>query len=77
MAEGAIAHSDADLAVAVTGIAGPTGGSAEKPVGLVHFAAIRRGEAPHHAMHEFGDTGRAAIRLAAAREALAMLEALL
>ncbi len=77
MAEGAIAHSVADLGVAVTGVAGPTGGTAEKPVGLVHFAAIRRGEPPRHARHQFTDTGRAAIRLAATREALAMLQALL
>jgi len=43
MAEGAIAHSEADLAIAITGVAGPGGGSAEKPVGLVWFGAARRG----------------------------------
>jgi nicotinamide-nucleotide amidase len=77
MAEGALARSEADLAVAVTGIAGPAGGSAEKPVGLVHFAAVRRGQSPRHAVHRFGDTGRSSIRLAATREALTMLQALL
>ena len=76
MVEGAIARSDADLAVAVTGIAGPDGGTAEKPVGLVHYAAMRRGGAATHAEHRFGDIGRAKVRLAAAREALAMLRAL-
>lgn len=77
MAEGAIARSDADIAVAVTGIAGPGGGSADKPVGLVHFGAIRRGCAAKHAEHRFGDIGRSAIRLATVREALLMLRGLI
>jgi nicotinamide-nucleotide amidase len=76
MAEGALARSGADLAVSVTGIAGPGGGSAEKPVGLVHFAAIRRGGDTVHARHVFPDHGRSAIRLAAVREALMMLRSL-
>ena len=72
MAEGALARSGVDLAVAVTGIAGPGGGSAEKPVGLVHFAALRRGGAPVHRRCVFaGD--RRAIRHAAVATALAML----
>jgi nicotinamide-nucleotide amidase len=76
MVEGAIARSDADLAVAVTGIAGPDGGTPEKPVGLVHFAAMRRGGAPVLAERRFGDIGRSEVRLATVREALAMLTAL-
>ena len=73
MAEGALARARADLAVAVTGIAGPGGGSPAKPVGLVHFAVARRGAPTRHAEHRFaGD--RSAIRLKAVRTALAMLE---
>lgn len=72
MAEGALARSGADLAVAVTGIAGPGGGTPDKPVGLVHFAALRRGEPARHQQYVFaGD--RREVRLAAVRTALAML----
>lgn len=62
MAEGALAHSRAGVAVAVTGIAGPGGGSAERPVGLVHIAAQRAGKAPVHRECRFGDIGRADVR---------------
>lgn len=72
MAEGALEHSSADVAVAVTGIAGPGGGSAEKPVGLVHMAAARRGGPTLHGLHQFpGD--RDAVRQAAVAAALALL----
>ena len=73
MVEGALAASRADCAVAVTGIAGPGGGSADKPVGLVHLAAARRGgRTLHRAMH-YGEIGRHEIRLATVRTALEML----
>lgn len=77
MVEGALARSRADLAVAVTGIAGPTGGSAEKPVGLVHFAAMRRGRSPVHAVRRFGDIGRSQVRIASVDVALTMLRDLI
>jgi nicotinamide-nucleotide amidase len=70
MAEGALARAPAcDLAVAVTGIAGPGGGTAEKPVGLVHMAAVRRGLPTLHRAEVFrGD--RSAVRLATVEAAL-------
>ncbi len=73
MAEGALAHSRADLAVSVTGIAGPGGGSADKPVGLVHLAAARRENPTLHNCLRCGDIGRDEIRLASAREAFDLL----
>jgi nicotinamide-nucleotide amidase len=73
MAEGALARSAADVAVAITGIAGPTGGSVEKPVGLVHFAIARRGGRTLGEVRRFGDIGRSAIRLASVEVALTML----
>ncbi|MBT3535647.1 MAG: CinA family protein [Rhodospirillaceae bacterium] len=73
MAEGAIAHSDATLSVAVTGVAGPGGGTAEKPVGLVHLACARRGGDTTHREQRYGDLGRAGIREATIRTALEML----
>jgi nicotinamide-nucleotide amidase len=76
MAEGALGHSAADLAVAVTGIAGPGGGSTEKPVGLVHFAAAARDGRRIHREKRFGDIGRSAVRMRSVAEALAMIELL-
>ena len=77
MAEGALAHSTADLSVAVTGVAGPGGGTADKPVGLVHLACARRGGETAHREQRFGDLGRAGIREATIREALEMLSRML
>jgi len=73
MARGALARSKADIAVAVTGVAGPGGGSDEKPVGLVHFGyAARAGEA-RHVERRFGALSRAEIRRASVEQALALL----
>jgi nicotinamide-nucleotide amidase len=74
MAEGALARSRADIAVAVTGIAGPGGGSAEKPAGLVHFAASRRGGATLHVERRYGDIGRAEVRRRSVLEALDLMK---
>jgi len=73
MARGALVHSNADLAVAVTGIAGPGGGSADKPVGLVHFAAAARDGRLNHREKRFGDISRREVRLGSVVEALQML----
>ncbi len=70
MAEGALAHSRADIAVAVTGLAGPGGGSAGKPIGLVYVAAARKGGATLHRECRFGAIGRGEIRLRAVEAAL-------
>ena len=75
MAEGALAHSRADIAVSVTGVAGPGGGSTDKPVGLVHFACARRGGANRHVERRFGDIGRDAIRAASVIQALDLADA--
>jgi nicotinamide-nucleotide amidase len=76
MARGAIDHSAADLAVSITGIAGPGGGSADKPVGLVHFAAASRSGALTHCEMRYGDIGRSAVRHKSVLQALAMLKAM-
>jgi nicotinamide-nucleotide amidase len=76
MARGALAYSAADLSVAITGIAGPSGGSAHKPVGLVHFAAASRDGRLVHREKRFGDIGRREVRLRSVVEALEMLEEL-
>ena len=72
MADGALTHSDADLAVSVTGVAGPDGGTKAKPVGLVHMAvAVKVGET-RHLRHLFKGE-RSAVRLAAVEAAIRML----
>ena len=73
MAQGALEHSGAQLAVSVTGIAGPTGGSPDKPIGLVHIAAAREGQTTLHLECRFGDIGRAEIRIRSVEEALKLL----
>lgn len=73
MARGALSHSLADIAVAVTGIAGPDGGTIEKPVGLVHFAWAGRRRGLEHVERRFGSIGRADIRKASVAQALDML----
>ena len=75
MAKGAIEHSDADVAVSISGIAGPRGGSEQKPVGTVVFArSCRDGDGePEGEMRHFGDLGRSEIRRQAALVALELL----
>ncbi|MCW3475464.1 CinA family protein [Limobrevibacterium gyesilva] len=73
MAEGTIARTPADLAVSVTGVAGPGGGSAEKPVGLVWFGCARRGH-PTRTLRRIFPGDRTAIRRAAVAQALDLLE---
>ncbi len=76
MAEGALARSAADLTVAVTGVAGPRGGTAAKPVGLVHLACAGTGRPTRHYREVFpGD--RAAIRDTTIVTAFAMLRTVL
>jgi nicotinamide-nucleotide amidase len=70
MAEGALAHAPVDVAVSVTGIAGPDGGSPDKPVGLVYVAAAPRGRPTLVRECRFGSIGRTAIRLASVRTAM-------
>ena len=72
MADGALRNSMADVAVAITGVAGPGGGSADKPVGLVHFACATRLHA-QHIERRFGDIGRTAIRTASVDQALQLV----
>jgi nicotinamide-nucleotide amidase len=73
MARGALACSPADLAVSITGIAGPGGGTETKPVGLVHFAAASRSGQLLHCERRYGDLGRAEVRRRSVLQALSML----
>ena len=73
MAEGALKHSGAQLSVSCTGIAGPTGGTPAKPIGLVHFAAAHEGQTTLHQECRFGDIGRPEIRMRSVEAALKLL----
>ena len=73
MAEGALQESRANLSVAITGVAGPGGGSPMQPVGLVHFAVARENKGVRHEVHRFGDIGREQVRYEAIKVALSML----
>ena len=77
MAQGALAHSPADLVVAVTGIAGPGGGSEDKPVGLVFIAAARRNGSATHLRCSFGDVGRGSVRQCTVVEAFRLVHSLM
>ncbi|MGN7291282.1 CinA family protein [Rhizobium sp. SAFR-030] len=73
MAKGALMRSRAHVSIAVTGIAGPGGGSVEKPVGLVHLAAACKDGRLIHKEMRYGDLGRQGIRLSTVETALSML----
>ena len=73
MAEGALRLTAVDVAVAITGVAGPGGGSENKPVGLVHIAALHRGQKAVHSELRFGDIGRGPIRVASVEAAIDLL----
>jgi nicotinamide-nucleotide amidase len=73
MAEGALQLSEAQLVVAITGVAGPGGGTPMKPVGTVHFATATTGGPIRHRLEQFGDLGRGAVQLAALRMSLELL----
>lgn len=75
MAEGALANSRANIAVSITGVAGPGGGTRMKPVGTVHIACARENRAMLHEMLQLGDIGRDAIRMASVEAALNLIQA--
>lgn len=76
MAEGALEESRANLAVAVTGVAGPGGGTPLKPVGLVHIAVARENKPIFHQAMRFGDVGRSEVRRLTIVEAIGMMRAM-
>ena len=76
MAKGALAHASVDLAVSITGIAGPTGAVPGKPIGLVYFCAASRSGRVIAQEHKYGDIGRSNVRYQSVLQALAMLQEL-
>jgi len=74
MAQGVLERTPVDISASVTGVAGPGGGSREKPVGHVQFAAARRGHPVACELHEFGDIGRSRIRMSAVEAALRLID---
>jgi nicotinamide-nucleotide amidase len=76
MVKGALKNSLADIAVSITGVAGPGGGTKQKPVGLVYFAAARRGGKRLTLRRRYGNIGRSRVRAVSVLQALAMLETL-
>ncbi len=77
MAEGALARSKADIAVSVTGVAGPDGGSDDKPVGTVHFGCARKGRSTVHSHRLFDNMNRAEARKASVAHAFKLIEEML
>lgn len=75
MAEGALQRSEADIAVSVTGIAGPGGGAPDKPVGTVHFGCAAKNRETLHSHQLFSDMNRAEVREASVLHALQLIEA--
>ena len=73
MTQGALAHAPVELAVSITGIAGPSGATADKPVGLVYLAAAARNGRLLEHERRYGDIGRAQVRRASVLDALSML----
>lgn len=74
MAEGGLKHSRAHIAISVTGIAGPGGGSNKKPIGLVHMAIAQLGCETYHHVENFGNLGRESIRYATVERALDLIQ---
>ncbi|WP_373007098.1 CinA family protein [Hyphomonas sp.] len=74
MAEGALEASRANIAVAITGVAGPGGGTRMKPVGTVHIACARENRAVVHEMLQLGDVGRSEVRMASVETALNLIQ---
>jgi nicotinamide-nucleotide amidase len=74
MAEGALGRSNAQAAVSVTGVAGPGGATATKPVGLVHFGLAAEARPTVHLERRYGGLGRGAVRMAAVEDAVGLLE---